>query len=298
VVVVGSVNVDLLVSVPRHPEAGETVLGGDAAHSPGGKGANQAVAAARLDQRVALVARVGDDTYGSALRAGLDAEGVDTAAVRTTMDVPSGLALITVDGQGENRIVVSPGANAHLTTDDVVASAELLASAVVTMVQLEVPHAAVVVAVEQAKGMVMLNPAPAATLPENVLDRIDVLVPNRVELAVLAGESVPATVDEVAELARELPARAGVVVTLGKDGALVVADGDVAHVPAMPVEVTDTTGAGDAFCGALADALARGSALRAAAEWAVRAAGIATTAAGAQTALPTRALVERSAVSR
>jgi ribokinase len=288
VAVVGSLNMDLVVRVPELPGPGETVSGGDLFRNPGGKGANQAVAAARLGRRVAMVGCVGDDEAGRDLLAALAADGVDHARVRVAGDVPSGTALILVSDDGENQIVVSPGANARLTPGDVAAAEATLAAAAVTLLQLEVPLETVAAAAGTAGGRVVLNPAPVRPLPDDLLGRVDVLVPNRVELAQLTGGPAPDTVEEAALLAGRLPARA-VVVTLGADGALVVEDGQASHVPAVPVRPVDTTAAGDAFCGGLADALAGGADLQEAARRAVRVAAAACLRRGAQASLPTPA---------
>jgi len=288
VAVVGSLNMDLVVRVPELPGPGETVSGGDLFRNPGGKGANQAVAAARLGRRVAMVGCVGDDEAGRDLLAALAADGVDHARVRVAGDAPSGTALILVSDDGENQIVVSPGANARLTPGDVAAAEATLAAAAVTLLQLEVPLETVAAAAGTAGGRVVLNPAPVRPLPDDLLGRVDVLVPNRVELAQLTGGPAPDTVEEAARLAGRLPARA-VVVTLGADGALVVEDGQASHVPAVPVRPVDTTAAGDAFCGGLADALAGGADLQEAARRAVRVAAAACLRRGAQASLPTPA---------
>jgi ribokinase len=288
VAVVGSLNMDLVVGVPELPGPGETVVGGDLFRNPGGKGANQAVAAARLGRRVAMVGCVGDDEAGRDLLAALEGDGVDRSRVRVAGGVPSGTAFITVSEDGENQIVVSPGANARLTPDDVAAAEPALAAAAVTLLQLEVPLETVAAAARTAGGRVLLNPAPVRPLPDELLEQVDVLVPNRVELAQLAGGPVPRTVEEAARLAGRLAARA-VVVTLGADGALVVEDGQVGHLPAVPVRPVDTTAAGDAFCGGLADALAAGAGLQDAARRAVRVAAAACLRRGAQASLPTPA---------
>jgi ribokinase len=288
VAVVGSLNLDLVVRVPELPGPGETVVGGDLFRNPGGKGANQAVAAARLGRRVAMVGCVGDDEAGRHLLAAIDADGVDGSRVRVVDGVPSGTALITVSEDGENQIVVSPGANARLTPGDVADAEAVLRAAAVTLLQLEVPLETVAAAAHTAGGRVVLNPAPVQALPADLLGRVDVLVPNRVELARLAGGPVPDTVEAATGLAGRLAARA-VVVTLGADGALVVADGRAAHVPAVPVRPVDTTAAGDAFCGGLADALAGGADLREAARRAARVAAAACLRRGAQASLPTPA---------
>ena len=286
VAVVGSLNLDLVVRVPRLPGPGETVAGDDVFRNPGGKGANQAVAAARLGRRVAMVGRVGDDDAGRQLLASLADAAVDTAQVEALAGVPSGTALITVSADGENQIVISPGANARLTPDDVAAAGAALDAAAVTLLQLEVPLDAVAAAARAAGGRVVLTPAPARALPDGLLGAVDVLVPNRVELAQLTGEPVPETVEEAVALAGRLPARA-VVVTLGADGALVVEGDQASHVPAVPVRAVDTTAAGDAFCGGLADALATGASLEDAARRAARVAAAACRRPGAQASLPT-----------
>jgi ribokinase len=291
VAVVGSLNLDLVVRVARLPGPGETVGGEDVFRNPGGKGANQAVAAARLGRRVAMVGCVGDDAAGRELLGSLAGAGVDTARVRVVGGVPSGTAFITVGGDGENQIVVSPGANARLTAGDVAGARPALAAAAVTLLQLEVPLEAVAAAATASGGRVVLNPAPVRDLPPDLLAEVDVLVPNRVELAQLAGAQVPGTVEDAAELAGRLPAGA-VVVTLGADGALVVEDGRALHVPALPVRPVDTTAAGDAFCGGLADALAGGAGLPEAARRAVRVAAAACLRPGAQASLPTPADLE------
>ena len=293
VVVLGSANLDIVVPVPHHPATGETVLGGHHDRIPGGKGANQAVAAARLGARVAMVGRVGSDDAGGTLRTALQEAGVDCRYLAVDGLAPSGLALIGVDGSGDNTIIVSPGANDRVGPDDVAAVAPLLASAAVTLVQLEVPAMAVEAAVAASGGKVILNPAPASLLSAALLERVDVLVPNRIELAQLAGSAEAGGLAAVEEMARGLPVPT-VVVTLGADGALLVAGGDAVVLPAPPVEVVDTTGAGDAFCGAIAEALARGVAIDEATARAVHAGSLATTRRGAQPSLPTGAQVNAS----
>jgi ribokinase len=296
IAVVGSLNLDLVVRVARHPRPGETVLGGDVQRYPGGKGANQAVAAARLGQPVAMIGRVGEDDAGWMLRAVLDDDGVDTSRVLETAGVPSGTALITVDDAGENAIVVSPGANARVTPEDVREAEEVLAAASATLLQLEIPVDAVAEAARAAHGTVVLNPAPATTLPRDVLAAAGVIVPNRSELALLAGRDV-VTADDAEAAASALGVR-NVVVTLGGEGALVVQGGRATSVPAVPVRAVDTTGAGDSFCAALADALVRGAELVEAARWAVRVAAVTVTRPGAQTSLPRRDDIPDDATAR
>ncbi|MDO8208838.1 ribokinase [Conexibacter sp. CPCC 206217] len=285
VVVVGSVNRDTSYAVDHLPVPGETVLSESVEQHLGGKGANQAVAAARLGRPVALVARVGADDAGVAALGELAAERVDTAAV-TTAPLPTGAATVVVARGGENQIVVAAGANGALDAADVDDAAPLLRGAAVALVQLEIPLGAVARAVELAAGTVVLNPAPAAPLPRELLAGVDVLVPNRVELAALAGAQPAATRAQVAAQVAALGLDADVVVTLGGDGALVVRRGAIEHVAPVAVEPLDTTGAGDAFAGALADALARGAELLEAVRWAAACAARSTLRRGASPSFP------------
>lgn len=291
-VVVGSANVDLVVGVERRPGAGETVLGGDLAVHPGGKGANQAVAAARLGARTALLARLGDDDHGRLLSGSLAADGVDLSAVLTS-DAPTGVAMITVDASGDNSIVVSPGANSRLLPADVHAARDLLAGAAVVSLQWEIPPrtvAAAAGAARRAGARVVLNPSPPSELAPGVLAAADPLVVNEHEARMLcAGTPGGAADDDPASRAALLLASGprSVVVTLGPRGALVLDDRGPSRVPAPRVDVVDTTGAGDAFTGALAWRLAVGDALREAVRRAVRAGAFAVTRAGAQDSFPT-----------
>ncbi|MEW2317112.1 ribokinase [Streptomyces bauhiniae] len=288
--VVGSANADLVVGVERRPGAGETVLGGDLAVHPGGKGANQAVAAARLGARTALLARVGDDGHGKLLRDSLRSAGVDTSAVLTG-GAPTGVALITVDPSGDNSIVVSPGANARLTEGDV--RAEVLGAARVVSAQLEIPPAtvaAVVRALPESTRFV-LNPSPPRPLPAEVLAACDPLVVNEHEARVLLGDGE--TGDDPAGWARRLLALGprSVVVTLGAKGALVCDASGVRAVRSVAVDAVDTTGAGDAFTAALAWRLGAGEELSVAAAYAARVGAAAVTRRGAQESYPTAAEV-------
>ena len=237
------------------------------------------MAAARLGGKVAMVGRVGADAQGAWLREGLWTEGVDVEHVREDRQAPTGVALIAVDARGENTIVVSPGANARVDARDVAAASEVVRGAEVVLVQHEVPQAAVAAAIATAGGTVVLNPAPARGLAAPV----DVLVPNRGELETLAGgRGDPVT------LARSITAARAVVVTLGAEGAVVVEGDRAERVRAPQVEAVDTTGAGDAFCGALAEAMAGGATVVEAARWAVRVAAVSVTRLGAQGGLPRR----------
>jgi ribokinase len=282
VVVVGSVNADLVVSVPQLPRAGETVTGGTFARHGGGKGANQAVAAARAGARVALVAAVGADDLGDEALRDLTAEGVDVAAVQRLEDVATGVAAIVVDERGENQIAVASGANAALTGDAVAqALARLLTGEGVVLLGHEVPPEAVRAGAQAARAAgwrAILNPAPARPLMDGLEGVI--LTPNAEEARRLSGESTP----EAA--ARALNARTGapVLITLGSEGALL--DGEC--FPAPPVDVVDTTGAGDAVNGALAARLAAGDPLREAVVFALAAASLSTRVAGARAGMPRR----------
>ncbi|MCO6007660.1 ribokinase [Actinoallomurus purpureus] len=279
VLVVGSVNADLVVRVDRRPAAGETVLGSDLATYPGGKGANQAVAAARLGGRVAFLGRAGTDGQGDFLRGALRGDGVDIAHLITTPG-PSGVALITVGPEGDNSIIVSPGANGRVTEKDVMAAGPLFADASVVSLQLEIPLDAVLAAARAAKAAgarVVFNLSPPAAVPDELLALCDPLVVNEHEAAFL-GASDPAGL-----LAR---GPRSVVITRGADGAVVADGGGVIEVPSPRVEAVDTTGAGDAFTGALAWRLARGDDLAAAARFATRVGAAAVRVAGAQSSFP------------
>ncbi|TDC59418.1 ribokinase [Actinomadura sp. GC306] len=287
VVVVGSVNADLVVGVDRRPAPGETVLGSDLATLPGGKGANQAVAAARLGGRVGIVGRIGDDGHGELLRGALAADGVDLAHLTVTGGAPSGVALITVGPDGDNSIIVSPGANARLTPDDVAAAREMIAGASVVSCQLEVPLPAVEAAgraADAAGGRFVLNLSPPAPVPGELLGRCDPLVVNEHEAAFLLGGARERPEDAAAALVRS--GARSVVVTLGAAG-VVVADGEgTAAIPSPKTDAVDTTGAGDAFTAALCLRLARGDTLLDAARYATRVGAAAVRRRGAQSSYP------------
>ena len=284
IVVVGSANMDRTLAVEHLPRPGETVSGRPVVQGPGGKGANQAVAAARLGRSVAFVGCVGDDDEGRLIRQDLTREGVDVSALRDLGGTATGAAFICIDEHGENTIVVSPGANAHLAADDVRRAGAMLTGAAVVLTQLEIPLDAVAAALATASGIRVLNPAPARALPDGLLADVDVLIPNVTELATLTGEPTPATPADVARLARRLGVE-DVIVTMGADGAMVVRGEDAVHVPTPAVDVVDTTGAGDVFCATVAHGLAAGLALVDATEQAVAVAAQATTVHGARVPL-------------
>jgi len=282
VIVVGSINADLVVRAKRLPAPGETVTGGRFSRHGGGKGANQAVAAARLGARVAMVGAVGDDDLGAEALALLAGEGVDVDAVARSA-APTGVALIAVDAAGENQIAVASGANAELDADAVDRAVRAAGPGAVLLGH-EVPEAAVLAGARAARGPVVLNPAPARPVPDELAALGPLLTPNAGEACELTGEREP----EAA--ARALAARTGapVLVTLGERGVLVLDGGAAERLAAPRVDAVDTTGAGDAFNGALATALAEGRDLRAAAAFAVAAAALSTRAAGAREGMPRR----------
>jgi ribokinase len=291
VVVVGSANADLVVSVQRRPGAGETVLGGELVTLPGGKGANQAVAAARLGAAISFVGRVGDDAHGRLLLESLRGAGVDVAEVGTGSE-PTGVAIILLTPDGDNSIVVAPGANGALTPDHVLTST--VTGADVLLLQREVDPVTSLAAALACRGRVLLNLAPSGPMPAQLLQRTDVLVVNEHEAADLLDGVDAGSLDPVdaASRLREL-GPAAVVITLGADGA-VAADAAGSHrVHSPKVAVVDTTGAGDAFTGALAWRLAAGDGLPAALTVAVRVGALAVTRPGAQPSFPSAAELER-----
>ena len=297
IAVVGSLNMDLVVRSPHIPRPGETVIGGEFHTVPGGKGANQAVAAARLGAQVAMVGRVGHDAFGGVLLENLDADGIDRAFVVQDGQATTGVALIVVDDNGENSIVVSSGANMRLSPADVEAAEPVIAAADLLILQLEVPLESVIRSAELAgtHGVrVVLNPAPARPLPARLLSMIDVLVPNETEAALLAG--LPVGTQDEAQKAAEALLRSGVgtvILTLGERGALPAGAGERQVVPAFGVQPVDTTAAGDAFVAGLSVALAEGHGIDQAVRWGNAAGGLAATKLGAQPSLPTRRALER-----
>lgn len=296
VVVVGSLNMDLVVRAPRIPRPGETIIGGEFHTAPGGKGANQAVAAARLGGQVSMVGRVGSDAFAQSLLDGLTADGVDHNFVTQDPDAATGVAFIVVDDAGENSIVVASGANMRLSSANVDAAKVVIASADVLLLQLEIPLAAVTQAARAAHAhgaTVILTPAPACPLPPELLSLIDVLVPNESEAALLTRLPVGdrAEIESAAMALRELGVDT-VVLTLGRRGALLVREGEKEFIAAFEVTAVDTTAAGDAFVGGFAVALAEGRSLTDAVRWGNAAGALATTKLGAQPSLPARRAVE------
>lgn len=293
IVVVGSLNMDLVVRAPRQPLPGETILGGPFQTIPGGKGANQAVAIARLGHPVVMVGRVGADPFGQALRDNLAAAGVDIGLVRRDEQAASGVALIVVDDAGQNSIVVASGANMRLEESDVEEAEGAIASAAALVLQLECPLPAVARAVALAHGHgvpVILNPAPARPLDDELLRQVDYLVPNESETALLTGVEVLDEESAGLGAGKLLAAGVGaVIVTLGERGALLARGKETTLLPAYKVTAVDTTAAGDAFVGAFAVALAESRPLPEALNMALAAGALAVTRMGAQPAMPRRA---------
>jgi ribokinase len=290
IVVVGSANTDLVVKVPRIPAPGETLLGGDLIRAAGGKGANQAVAAARLGADVTFIGCLGADDLGDAYRLHLEREGLDLRFLRRTDARPSGVALIFVGPDGENAIAVAPGANSALSVDDVSAAETAFQEADAILTQLEVPLDAVHRAIELGQrygAKVILNPAPApsAPLPESLLRKVDVLTPNQQEARAISGSNE--SLKETAQRLRRMGVGA-VVTTVGAEGAWVLSEEGEMALPGRKVAAVDATGAGDCFSGALTVALSEGKSLEEAARWATVAASISVTRLGAQPSLPMR----------
>ncbi|MGI6621467.1 MAG: ribokinase [Bacillota bacterium] len=296
IIVLGSMNVDFVVRVKRRPGIGETVPGSEFSIFPGGKGANQAVAAARLGGNVAMAGRIGDDVFSKVVLDSLSSAGVGRELIVTTQDVPTGSAFITVDETGENSIVVVPGANGHCSKADVDALRPHLELAKMLMLQLEIPLETVEHAVSVARSCgtkVMLDPAPPVPLSQELLRGIDVLTPNEHEASFLTGRKV--TDAAGAQLAASDLLKAGaraVVIKLGSGGLVWAEGGKSGVIPGHRVHAVDTTAAGDAFSGGLAAALCEGKSLEEACRFANAVGALSVTRKGAQTSMPERREVE------
>lgn len=292
IVVVGSLNMDLVMRTPRVPAGGETLHGHEFATLPGGKGANQAVACARLGARVSMIGQVGSDGFGTTLRDGLAADGIDVTGVTQTASVGTGVAMILVEDIGQNRIVLAAGANGALTPASLDAHVGAIAGAAMLVLQLEVPMPVVQRAIEiaHAAGVpVLLNPGPAAPLPENLWGQIDILVPNESEASLLSGIEVTdvASAFAAARLLRQRGV-SYVLITLGANGVAVVDDAGERHLPAHVVKAVDTTAAGDTFIGGLSAGLVEGMSLIDAVALGQRASALCVTRHGAQPSIPYR----------
>jgi ribokinase len=299
--VIGSANIDLTFRTPRFPQPGETLTGHSLHQGMGGKGANQAVAAARLGADVTLVACVGNDSFGSEAVRQYQAEGIHTEFVRQDASQPTGTAAIVVDDHAENCIIVVPGANAGLTPEDVRYASSAIQQADVTVCQLETPLEATLEAFRIARAagkLTVLTPAPVMKLPDELLGLCDLCVPNRTEIEVLVGRKVNRHEDAHAA-AKSLMSRGvkSVALTMGGSGAFIADETEAAHIPVIEVDALDTTGAGDAFTAALAVSLAEGLTLRQSAHRASLVAAITVTRIGTQAAFPHRAEVNERMAS-
>jgi len=299
ILVIGSTNTDMVVKVPTLPTHGQTVLGGTFYMNPGGKGANQAVAAARAGGAVTFITALGDDQFGKDSRTRFEHEGIDTRFIAMKTGIPSGVALILVDKHGENLIAVASGANMQLQRDDLVNFEAAFEQAQMTIAQLEIPLDSVAWAVRRAAeagSTVLLNPAPMPPdgLPDSILRYVDILTPNEGELLAMASGT-----QQVDDAARRVLARGVkiVVVTQGKRGVKVYTEEGSFSMPSIKVNTVDTVGAGDCFSACLGVALAEGHSLPDAARFAVVAAGLSTTVAGAQQSMPSRKAIEEYLVS-
>lgn len=292
IVVVGSSNTDMVVKTPRLPLPGETILGGQFFMNGGGKGANQAVAAARLGGNVSLIAKTGNDIFGREATALFNREGIDTSYMTVDSENPSGIALISVDEDGENTIVVAQGANAALLASDLSAAKEKLVQAKVVLAQLEIPLETVewVAGLRaETKSIFILNPAPACSLSDDLLKKISIITPNETEASILTGIPVHnKTTATQAALQLKRKGVLAVVITLGAEGALLLDKEEPEFIKASPVKAVDTTAAGDVFNGALAMAIAEGSSLNEAVRYGCAAASLSVTRMGAQSSAPYR----------
>jgi ribokinase len=299
VLVVGSINMDQIFRLDHLPRPGETMLAGDVLTAPGGKGANQAVAAARMGGQVRMIGRLGDDPFGRSLRAGLSEAGVDVTNVKTDGAAASGVALVLLAEGQDNSIIVASGANMRVTPADL--DAVDWQGIGVLLVQLEIPFETVGAAMRRARAagaIVILDPAPSRGCPAELLALADILTPNETEAADLAGMPISDIASAITAARRLRSAEQRVIVKLGGQGLVVCDAAGCRHFPALPAPVVDTTAAGDAFCGVLAARLAAGAAFDDALRHAIAAGALAVTVLGAQPSLPTLAAVEELLRSR
>lgn len=292
ITVIGSTNTDMVIKSPHLPRPGETILGGTFFMTQGGKGANQAVTVARLGGDLRFVAKTGTDIFGQNTRELLKQDGIDGKYLLTDPEYPSGVALITIDEQAENSIVVSSGANGRLLPDDLVRIPEVINDVEIVLMQLEIPMETVEYVAEKAFAQgkkVILNPAPGRDLSARLLEKLYLITPNETEAEIISGIKITdiPSAEQAAMRIHELGVSA-VVITLGAKGALIYAESQFELIPAVRVEAVDTTAAGDVFNGALAVALSEGQPLSAAVRFATRAAALSVTRLGAQTSVPFR----------
>ena len=293
ILVAGSLNADLVVRAPRFPQPGETISGEDLQVIPGGKGANQAVAASRLGANVSMLGRVGKDNFGDLTLNNLKSNHVDTTLIQRD-DASTGTAIILVDANGQNSIVLSAGANGNVSSSDVERAS--FSDFSLLLLQLEIPTPTVLYAAKRAKEngtRIILNPAPAKNIPDELISLADFIIPNETELNLLTNQTVHdiSSAEKAANLLIQREPQT-VIVTLGSNGALVVTKGLTQHIPSFKVDVVDTTAAGDAFIGGFATALLDSKSPEEAARYGCAAGALATTRFGAQPSLPTKGEVE------
>lgn len=290
ILVIGSANMDMVIQSDHFPVPGETIIGGDFSLIPGGKGANQAVAAARLGGDVCFITRLGEDVFGSQNLLNFQKEGIDTSYIHQIPDVPSGVALITVDKSGENTIIVAPGANAHLSQEDMKASEQRFEEAELILLQLEIPLETVIAAAALGNKMgkkVLLNPAPAQKLPDSLYENLQLLTPNETEAEFLTGIAIKDERSaEKASLYFLEKGVKGVIITLGAKGSYLYTEEFKGILPTSKVMAKDTTAAGDTFNGGLAVALGKGLPIKDAVKFAMKAATLSVQRMGAQTSIP------------
>ena len=297
IVVIGSCNTDMVINTERLPLPGETIIGGSFFMNAGGKGANQAVAAARLGGKVSFMAKVGNDHFGSRSIEQYKAEGIDVEHILTDSRQPSGVALIMVDAKGENCIAVASGANANLRPEDIENAPSIIEQGDIVLMQLETPLETVeyVARVAKEKGKkVILNPAPALQLPESLLKNLYMIIANETETEYISGVKIT-DMDSICRAADIISSRGveNVVITLGSKGAFIKENGAYHQVPAIKVKAVDATAAGDTFCGALCVALAEGNSILEAVEFANKCASVTVTRMGAQSSLPHRSEIDK-----
>jgi ribokinase len=300
IIVFGSINMDLVVRTPKLPAPGETLTGYSFVTVPGGKGANQAVACARLGAETHMVGRVGGDAFGEVLVTHLSDLGIQTGGVKTDPGCESGVAIIAVDDQAENNIIIVPGANHRVGQDDLAALEPLLDQAKVLLLQLEVPLEATMQAARMAKAKgvtVVLDPAPAQALPAEIYPLVDILTPNETETASMVGFDIDGV--GFGQRAAEILLERGVgraIIKMGGLGAYTASADDSGFYDALPVDAVDTVAAGDAFNGGLAAALSEGASVDQAMRWAITAGALAVTKSGAQDAMPSREELETALI--
>jgi ribokinase len=296
IVVVGSSNTDMIIKLERIPRPGETVLGGEFSIAPGGKGANQAVSAARAGGNVVFIARVGDDIFGEKAVKGFIQDGINVNYIIPDKNAPSGVALIFVDKKGENSIAVAPGSNANLSPDDIKKASDVMAESLIMLIQLEIPIETVKTAVEVAyenKVSVILNPAPAQQLDDDLLKKIDIITPNETEVEILTGIKIEdgKSIEKAGNMLLEKGIKT-VLITIGKRGVYIISKDFKGIIPSFDVKPVDTTAAGDVFNGVLAVALSENMSLKDAVRFSNAAAALSVTKLGAQTSAPFRAEID------